>query len=120
MCLEFSRVLFRSTLVAIIEDMINQINEENVIVTDTANSFKAIEESTKRITSDSKSLSEYVRDLTEANREITNGVQTMSAISEEIAASSHQNFETCVYNSEVTKDVQEQMNALNELTKKLV
>ena len=70
----------------IIESMISQVEHQNVTVNETAGSFRTIEDNSDRVQSQSDALSGIVKELESANAGIMDSIQTISAISEEVAA----------------------------------
>ena len=60
-----------------------------------------------------------VNQLTKANKEISESIQTISAVSEEVSAHSNETFESQSSNSEALKEVMDIADNLKLLTEKM-
>lgn len=106
-------------VVTIIEDMMSQVEQQNRSVNETANSFKTIENNTNNIDGHSKELVTIVAALEKANTEIMESIQTISAISEEVAAHTNTTTTICEENQDTVQKLIIQSNELKELAETL-
>lgn len=106
-------------VVQIIEEMIGMIGKQNEAVGKTAQSFEEISAHTGAIGSYSGGLLQAVEGLSTANRLITDNVQTVSAVSEEVAAHTNSTYESCVENEKTIGRLTEQADILTGLAKRL-
>ena len=102
-------------VVTIIESMISQVEHQNVTVNETAGSFRTIEDNSDRVQSQSDALSGIVKELESANA----GIQTISAISEEVAAHTNNTLTTCEKNQKSVEHLMAETENLIELTHQL-
>lgn len=98
-------------VVGVISQMVSGINEEKEGAANAAGSFEAIQSNTYSIRDNMKNLERTVTELKEANQMIVDSVQTISAISEEVAAHAGETMnaeaENAVIMDEITKILQE-------------
>ncbi len=73
-------------VVTVIYQMIDSIQEEKQSTDSTADSFSLIQESTLSIRDNVEILTGHIQDLKEANNLITDSIETISAVSEEVSA----------------------------------
>ncbi|MCI5622012.1 MAG: methyl-accepting chemotaxis protein [Lachnospiraceae bacterium] len=102
-----------------IEDMLGQVEQQNISVTQMAESFRAIENQTGQIGVHSNWLTSIVGELESANQGIMDSIQTISAISEEVAAHTNSTFEASEKNEQTVDVMVEQANELKNLAEKL-
>lgn len=103
----------------IIESMISQVEYQNVTVNETAGSFRTIEDNSDRVQSQSDALSGIVKELESANAGIMDSIQTISAISEEVAAHTNNTLTTCEKNQKSVEHLMAETENLIELTHQL-
>ena len=106
-------------VVTIIESMISQVEHQNVTVNETAGSFRTIEDNSDRVQSQSDALSGMVKELESANAGIMDSIQTISAISEEVAAHTNNTLTTCEKNQKSVEHLMAETENLIELTHQL-
>lgn len=106
-------------VVAAIEDMIHQVDQQNTSVNETANSFRKIEDNNNTVSDYSGRLTHIVAELERANSEITESIQTISAISQEVAAHTNTTSEICEENQQTLEEVRQQSRNLKELAEQL-
>ncbi|MCR5624968.1 MAG: hypothetical protein K6G11_06940 [Lachnospiraceae bacterium] len=111
--LELNRV------VSVIEEMIENINAQNDAVDATVKSFKAINEATEEVYNKSTELTNLMSGLTESNHAIIEGIETISAATEEVTAHSHETFQISEFNSSITMEVGEIITGLNDMANQL-
>lgn len=106
-------------VVGMIESMIKQVKEQNNAVGETARSFQRISSNAANIERNSKGLSHAVDSLEEANQVISGSIQTISAISEEVAAHTNTTYNACVENEKVIEELIEKAASLTNLAEQL-
>ncbi|MGN0342565.1 MAG: methyl-accepting chemotaxis protein [Roseburia sp.] len=106
-------------VVETIEDMLGQVEQQNISVSETADSFRVIERHTDQIGVHSERLTDIVGELEIANAEIMDSIQTISAISEEVAAHTNSTYEASEKNEKTVDAMVEQANDLKNLAEKL-
>ena len=106
-------------VVTIIESMIEQVKKQNKAVGETAQSFEHISANAKNIERHSDDLAQVVGELEEANRVISESIQTISAISEEVAAHTNTTYTACVENEETIERLNVQAADLKRLADNL-
>lgn len=88
-------------VVEMTEAMISQVKEQNRAVGETAKSFGNISSNADEIEHNSEGLTHAVGALEDANRVIAESIQTISAVSEEVAAHTNTTYTACVENEKV-------------------
>lgn len=100
-----------SEVVGVISHMVTGINEEKEGASNAAGSFEEIQRNTYSIRDNMENLERIVKELKEANQMIVDSVQTISAISEEVAAHASETMnaeeENAVVMDEITRILQE-------------
>ncbi len=109
-----------SKVVSVIEEMIENIDVQNEIANDTVDSFKSINEAIDAVYETSNHLNNLMTGLTESNHAIIEGIETISAATEEVTAHSHETFEISEINSNITIEVGEIISGLNILATQLI
>lgn len=107
-------------VVKVIEKMIDNINAQNVVANDTAQSFKEITHSAEAVYKESSYLKELVEELTNANHFIVEGIETISAATEEVTAHSNETYQNSSENSDITNEVGMIIEDLNQMAQELV
>ena len=106
-------------VVTTIESMIEQVKKQNKAVGETAQSFEQISANAKNIERHSNGLARVVGELEGANRVISESVQTISAISEEVAAHTNTTYTACVENEETIGRLNVQAEDMRRLADEL-
>lgn len=99
-------------VVGVISNMIEGINEEKQGAANAAESFKAIQENTDVIRDNMEGLTKVVGELNESNQMIVDSVQTISTISEEVAAHAGETMKSEEENMVIVDEISEIMQAL--------
>lgn len=94
--------------------LIDNNNSQNDYATSTASNFQRITDNSNNIESASTTLSEDIKILTNANNIISDNIQSISAISEEVLAHSQLTYEISDKNTTIVSNVQELINSLLE------
>ncbi len=102
-----------------VENMIKQSEQQNHTVAETAHSFEKISGNAQGINEQSNNLAQIVGELKNANASIMDSIQTISAITEEVAAHTNQTYETCEENTKVVGEVNRRTMELEQLAGKL-
>jgi methyl-accepting chemotaxis protein len=79
-----------------------------------ADSFVKVTEATRKIAGQTDEMKQAVENLEGANGDIVESIQTISAITQEVAARSGQTYEICAQNSKAVKDVADIVTKLRE------
>lgn len=103
-------------VVGVISKMITGINEEKQGVSDAANSFETIQQNANDIFNHMENMIKTVAELKKANELIVDSVQTISAISEEVAAHASEIMNAEEENASVMEEITQVMQGLIELT----
>ena len=106
-------------VVEIIENMIQQVKAQNAAVNETARSFGQISVNAESIEKHSSGLGLVVGELAEANEVISESIQTISAISEEVAAHTNTTYTACTENTKTVEQLMKRAEDLNALAGKL-
>lgn len=107
-------------VVAVVEEMIENSNAQNAAANGTASSFKEIVSSAEAVYGESVVLKHLVEELTKANQVIIDGIETISAATEEVTAHSSETFESSAENSEITSEVGKVIEDLNQMAQELM
>ena len=89
-----------------------EINQEKESAKNTANSFSSIQENTLSIQSGIQNLTVSTSELKDANQVISDSVQTLSAISEELTAHAHETLEAENKNTDILDTIASKMQEL--------
>ena len=95
----------------------NQQNRESTQAV--SGNFNHIMEGTDTVVAQAQELMGIVDDLFSANREITENIQTISAITEEVSAHANETYHACEQNSILVNHVSSIVSSLNENAAKL-
>lgn len=106
-------------VVNVIGEMIENANEQNKAAADTADSFEKIAVKTDEVYNKAGELANLVVGLTSANNEIIKGIETISAVAEEVTANSNMTYESSSENKQVSLEIGELVEALNESAQEL-
>lgn len=99
-----------------IKQMIEGINDEKQGVTYASESFSVISENTLFVRDNIEKLAYDIGELKKANQAITDSVQTISAISEEVSAHAGETMEAEESNAVILGSIADKMNELIEET----
>lgn len=105
-----------SEVVGVISQMVSGINEEKEGASNAAGSFEAIQSNTYSIRDNMKNLERTVMELKEANQMIVDSVQTISAISEEVAAHASETMSAEEENAVIMDEISKILQGLVTLT----
>ena len=92
---------------------------QNEFVGQTAEHFRAIENSARRISEQAVQLKESVESASVANSAVVESIQNVSAVTEEVSASAIATLESCDQNKESVQKLVEIMDKLREEAAKL-
>ena len=106
-----------SEVVIVVREMITAINEEKQSTENTAGNFSHIQNNTLEIQKNTEQLTQNVSELKVANEQIVSSIETISAISEEVAAHANQTMDAQEKNTTVLNQITDRMQSLIELTK---
>ena len=98
--------------------MIGGINQEKESAQNTADSFSSIHENTLSIQNGIQNLTTSTSELKDANQVISDSVQTLSAISEELTAHAHETLEAESKNTDILDNIASKMQELVTFTQK--
>ncbi|MDE7249575.1 MAG: chemotaxis protein, partial [Lachnospiraceae bacterium] len=106
-------------VVGMIENMIGQVKKQNETVGETARSFERISTNAEDIQNNSNGLTYAIEDLEEANRAISDSIQTISAISEEVASHTNATYDSCMENEKTIRQLIEMAEKLTKMAEQL-
>ena len=106
-------------VVRVIENVISNTKLQNDAVTDTAESFSAIERKIDTVYSQTEQTIRLMKELECANAAITQGIETISAATEQVTAHSNETLSLSSENSKVTGEVGVIIGKLHEMAGKL-
>jgi len=106
-------------VVAVIGEMIENANEQNQAATETAERFERIANKTEEVSGKAGELAKLVSGLTGANNEIIKGIETISAVAEEVTANSNMTYESSSENKQVSLEIGELVESLSNSAKEL-
>lgn len=99
-------------------DLVTSCNQAHALsAKEVSLSFGQITERTEYIGKQAEEMDETVVALKNANEDIVEGIQTISAITEEVSAHSGETYDACEANSEMVNDVTAIVEELSEATK---
>lgn len=105
-------------VVGVISQMVAGINDEKQGVSNAADSFKTIQSNTYEIRDYMIDMTKSISELKEANQMIVDSVQTISAISEEVAAHASETKNAEEKNAIIMDEIIQIMQGLSALTEK--
>lgn len=108
-----------SNVVSVTGKMVEEITLQSTTTSETAKSFKTIEENTETIVNNSKELQNIVVHLENANHEIVDSISTISAISEEVSAHAGDTLSTTEKNIQTVQGIVTVAENLRAYTEKL-
>lgn len=108
-----------SNMVKLIGDMLHNAEEQNEVANNTARYFEEISVKVDAVYHEVESLDELVAGLTAANEQVVRGIETISAITEEVTAHSNQTLETSETNQSIAGEVEQMVETLSGLANEL-
>lgn len=106
-------------VVRVIDQMVSNAEEQNVVASSTADSFTKIASKNRQVSDEAESMSQLVVELQEANELIIRGIETISAVTEEVTAHSNETLESTEENQMITNEVGNIVEGLNQLAQEL-
>ena len=106
-------------VVAAVGELLESNQSQNEFVGQTAEHFRAIENSARRISEQAVQLKESVESASVANSAVVESIQNVSAVTEEVSASAIATLESCDRNKESVQKLVEIMDKLREEAAKL-
>lgn len=106
-------------VVRVIDQMVNNAEEQNVVASNTADSFTKISVKNRQVAEEAEAMAELVVELQEANELIMRGIETISAVTEEVTAHSNETLESTEENNMITNEVGSIVEDLNQLAQEL-
>lgn len=106
-------------VVQVINQMIHNAEEQNTVANNAADSFSKIAVKNGQVEKEALEMGRLVLDLTEANDLIVKGIETISAVTEEVTAHSNETLESTEENNMITSEVGSIVEGLNELVHEL-
>lgn len=106
-------------VVITIRKMIQEIASQDENVQQTSESFDKIEGCASKIEKEADDLSSVIKELIEANTAIVDSIQTISGISEEVAAHSNDTLEISYSNTNVVKEITTNAKELEKFSREL-
>ncbi len=107
-------------VVTVVEGMIANSNIQSDAARHVADSFEVINASASEVYEESNNLKVLVEELTVNNQAIVEGIETISAATEEVTAHSTETYESSAENSEITNEVGQIIQELNNVARDLV
>lgn len=107
-------------VVEVVEGMIGNSNIQSDAAHNVADSFEVINVSAGEVFVEANNLKALVEELTINNQAIVEGIETISAATEEVTAHSTETYESSAENSEITSEVGQIIQGLNEMAQQLV
>jgi methyl-accepting chemotaxis protein len=106
-------------VVQVINQLMNSNKLQNETATQTAEIFKKITSDVLTAHDLSNALSKDVKELSTSNNSIVDSISTISAITEEVSAHSNETYNISQKNSQIVKEINELVTALNNKAEKL-
>ena len=85
----------------------------------TARHFEKISTNAEDIQNNSNGLTHAIEDLEEANRAISDSIQTISAISEEVSSHTNATYDSCMENEKIIRQLIEMADNLTKMAEQL-
>ncbi len=108
-----------SGVVRVIEQMIRNTEEQNEVANNTADSFEKIAAKNRQVEEEAEVMVGLVKELQEANALIMRGIETISAVTEEVTAHSNETLESTEENHNITNEVGSIVEGLNQMAQEL-
>ncbi len=106
-------------VVEVVEGMIGNSNIQSDAAHNVADSFEVINVSAGEVFHEADNLKALVEELTVNNQAIVEGIETISAATEEVTAHSTETYESSAENSEITNEVGQIIQGLNDMAQNL-
>ncbi len=106
-------------VVRVIDQMVSNAEEQNVVANSTADSFGKISVKNRQVVEEAEKMGQLVVELQEANELIMRGIETISAVTEEVTAHSNETLESTEENNMITSEVGSIVEGLNQLAQEL-
>lgn len=106
-------------VVRVIKEMVQNAEEQNQVATNTAISFENIATKNQQVSDEAEALTQLVAELSEANSLIMQGIETISAVTEEVTAHSSETLESTEENQMITNEVGSIVEGLSQLAQEL-
>ncbi|MDE6531549.1 MAG: hypothetical protein K2K96_12385 [Lachnospiraceae bacterium] len=106
-------------VVKVIENMIHNIQAQNEAANNTARNFETIAEKTEQVATSAGQMRQMVKELGSANEVIVKGIETISAVTEEVTAHSTETLNVSEENNAITIEVGQIINNLNQMANRL-
>lgn len=106
-------------VVRVIDQMVSNAEEQNVVASSTADSFAKITVKNRQVAEEAEEMGQLVVELQEANELIMKGIETISAVTEEVTAHSNETLESTEENNMITNEVGSIVEGLNQLAQEL-
>jgi len=97
-----------------VEGVVEASQKQNALIMNTKQSFTSINEAIREITDNSNKEAEAVGVLLNVNTELISSVETVSAVSEEVSASTKQVYEAAQENLRISEDMKSSIHKLSE------
>lgn len=107
------------SVVRVINQMVSNAEAQNIVASNTADSFSKIAIKNHQVAKEAGEMSRLVVDLEEANELIIKGIETISAVTEEVTAHSSETLESTEENNMITTEVGSIVEGLNRLANEL-
>jgi methyl-accepting chemotaxis protein len=108
---------------ATVAEAINQMTEESrsneAFSGEALRSFTKVEDATIKIARQTETMKHTVEELEAANKDIVDSIQTISAITEEVAAHSSETYDACAKNAELVEEMTVIVKDLNREAQEL-
>ncbi len=108
-----------SDVVKVIEEMIENAKLQNEATEKTARSFEIIREKNDTVYNKVMQMNSLLTGLTTSNRSIAEGIETISASTQQVTAHSNETYSISMENSKVTKEISDIIENLNVMARKL-
>lgn len=102
-----------------VQQLMDNNTKQNESAATVAESFEKIAESTQNVDEQSRALEKVVNDLAVANSVIVEGVQTLSAIMQQVSAHSNETYSVSERNSDIVNQVTSLVETLNNQAQSL-
>ena len=102
------------------QSLLDCTGEQQRLVTQTAQQFHNMDDTTRTATMKAKELEESVEQLDISNKNIVESIQNLSAISEEVSAHAQITYEKSINNNEILRNIKEHVNVLESTAGDLV
>ncbi len=108
-----------SDVVGVIEEMIENAKLQNEATEKTAQSFAIIHEKNDTVYDRVMQMNSLLNGLTSSNRSIAEGIETISASTQQVTAHSNETYNISMENSKITNEISDIIDNLNSMAKKL-